>query len=1522
MSSTADRYAALSAGQRVKLLRRLVELNRVGEIPAVVPKRGDGPVRLSPAQEDLWVHESLYPGTATLNLCCSYRFDRPVAVAELEQALTIVQDRHDTLRMRIVEDGGEPRVEFPPAGPFRLELVDLRGTGTTVDEALAEFSRRPFDLSGDPLIQGRFITVDDTRSTLVLAVHHIATDWWSFDVLHAEFAEAYQAVRSREVPRHRRPEIQYADFAAWQRELAEAGVFDAQLAFWRGYLAQPPAPLTVGRELRTATARPDIAQVPFRLGADLQEAVRAIARARGATVYGVLMTAFAVLAHRLSGRPDLILGTPTANRSAKGLERVIGYVMNAVPTRWRIRPGDSFTEILGRFTADFPKILANADVPVGKIVGAAAPERMPGRSPLFQWVFMYLQAQESVRAIREIAEPQRVHTGGEHDLVGIARETEDGIEGSFEVRTDVYPVELVRRWAESFTVLLAGLLAAPELPVGGVALLSAAERRRLAVQADATSVDLPPASLADLVARWAARTPDAIAVESPEATLSYAELLDRADRLAGRLPRCTAAGQPLVALAFGRTLAMTVAIVAVQRAGCAYLPVDRDYPADRIRYLLDDAAPALVLTDVWDAATLPKTGVPRLVVDPVADPGGPPGPPVPTHPRRAAYVMYTSGSTGRPKGVVVECAGLASLVETVVRRFGLGPDSRVLQLGSPSFDISVVELCMAFGSGGTLVFPPRGPLAGEALGDVLRQRRITCAVVPPAVIASVPPGDFPDLRALCLAADVCPPELVAAWSGATLKLFNGYGPTEATVATTFSDPLDPAAGVPPIGRPTANTRAYVLDARLSPVPDGVPGELYVGGASVARGYLGRADLTAERFVADPYAPAAGARMYRTGDLVCRRTDGQLDFLGRTDGQFSLRGYRIEPGEIEAVLTRHEAVARAVVVVREDDARRRLVAYLVPAGGARLETGAVLAHAVATLPGHLVPGVFVTLDAVPVTPNGKVDRAALPPPVAEPRAGVREPATAREELLCALFAELLGVAEVGADDGFLSLGGDSITAIQLVGRCRAAGLEVTVAEVLASGTPATLAVLARTASIVDDPGVGRFPLTPIMRWWLDHAGPLDTFTMSALIHVPAGSDRERLAAALRVLTSRHGALRMVLRESSDCWELEVPPADRAAADPELTEVDATGLDDAETRVAALEAAARVTLDPTAGRMLAAVWFDSGPHRDGRLLITAHHLAVDALSWHLLDEELAQLLDSGPGRLPAPTTSLPRWAHALRDHTAEVAGEFPLWERALSGADTRLAPERTIDGPRATLRFTSSIERAPTPEVLVTALLAAAVRWRGRGTGLLLDLEGHGRKPFAADLDVSRTVGWFTTQYPLRLDAEAAGAEEFWQGGERTRQALRQVRDQLEAVPLSGLGYGLLRHLDPDLGPKLAGLPEPDVRLNYLGRLTAGGTRLELLGAVPADAVPLTHLIEVDAATEAGPAGLRLVATWSYPAGSCTAAEVRELAGLWCTAVGLLAAQPDPGAGFPLTGLTSEQLAALDAELAEDEGESQW
>ncbi|GHH87457.1 hypothetical protein GCM10018793_63310 [Streptomyces sulfonofaciens] len=1524
----AERLAALTREQRVTLVRRLVAAGRnPASLPAVVAAhRAAGPAPLSPAQRDLWVFDSLHPGSAALNLCGTYHFDHPVETGRLEAALRLVCSRHDVLRSRITGEVGALTAAPAPVESFGVERRDLRDGSATLDEAVAAIRARPFDLARESPLRACHIVLDDARSTLVLSLHHIITDWYSFDILHTEFAQAYAALAGGGTPPER-PEVQYADYAAWQAELEEAGVFDAQLDFWRDYLKEPPGPLDAG----AAAVAPDSGSqqgtesVPFTLSAERAGAVREFARRHDTSVFAVLLSAFAVLVHRLTGSPDFVLGTPTANRGAKGLERLIGYVMNVMPTRWRIDPARSFEDLLTGFVADLPGILAHSSVPVGRIVSDLAPQRTADRSPLFQWVFMHLGQQQSIHTLPEGARFQRVHTGGEHDFVVIVRDTPDGsMQGVFEFHTELFAPETVGHWTDSFTVLLADLLARPRVPVGRSALLGADARRRLGRVQHGPAATGPATSLSALVAKWAALTPDAVALDGPRGALGYALLEERVARAAGRLAALGVGPESIVGLAMPRGPEFVTALLAVDRAGGAHLHLDPAHPAERTSRLVRDARPALVLTGdgvpapagaralAWREAQEGREGADCAPI--AADPAGP-------DPHGAAYVIYTSGSTGEPKGVVVTRSGLAALTASLVDGGGLGTHTRVAQLASGSFDASISELCAAFGSGGTLVVPGPEPLAGPALAAFLADHGVTWALIPPTVLASMPADGRADLRALATlltGGEAVGAELAARWAPGR-SLVNAYGPTEATVIATLSDPLRPGE-VPPIGRPVRGVRVQVLDALLQPVPVGVVGELYLAGPQLARGYLHRPGATAARFVPDPDAGEPGALMYRTGDLVRWAADGRLYYEGRSDDQVKIRGFRIEPGEVEAVLAAHPQVRQAAVVVREDrPGDRRLVAYAVPERGPGGQEGdavpdgaSLRSHLAGRLPAHLVPAAVVVLDQVPTTVGGKLDRRALPAP-AYGAAVSEAPRTARERLLAGLFAEVLGVARVGVDEDFFSLGGDSIMALQLVAAARAAGLELTAREVFAAGTVGGLAALARNADPAPRPdsargaeAAGPVPLTSIMRWWLENndGGDLPGFHLSLVVPVPRGAGPATVGAAVGDLVRRHDALRLRLAPDHGCLTVVEAPADGHPVE----RVDARGLDAAALAEAARGEAARTRLDPVRGETVRAVWFDTsrdGGQDDGRLLLTVHHLGVDVVSQRILVRELGRLL-AGDRTPPAASTSFTRWARLLHDDALSPAREAELgaWRAALDPAG---AVDLGSPGPGAVRHdLTRTLDRACTQtllttlpaahdcrlrDLLLTALTAAATRTATGASALVMHVEGHGRQTpgDTAEIDLSRTVGWFTDQYPVRVDLSGAGhPAAFWSGGTQAVAALQDAVAQLRRLPADGIGYGQLRHLNPRTGPELSGFPRPAVRFNYMGRIGGSGSGApegtELLGVV--GTMPPAHAVEIDAHVDDGPGGPRLTATWSWPA-DVPDATVHRLADDWFAALRLLA-----------------------------------
>ncbi len=1002
----------------------------------------------------------------------------------------------------------------------------------------------------------------------------------------------------------------------------------------------------------------------------------------------------------------------------------------------------------------------------------------------------------------------------------------------------------------------------------------------------------------------AALTPGATAVVCEDDELTYAGLDREAARVA-RVLRSRGAGPgQVIAVALPRSIAMVAGLLGVMKAGAAYLPLDLDHPADRLSYMLGDAGARLVLTDSEFSARLPPTdGLAEVVIDKLGV--SPDRRPLPEpHLLSPAYVIYTSGSTGRPKGVVVTHEGIGSLIATATERLGVNAGSRVVQFASLGFDVAVWDICMALCTGATLiVVPSQMRIPDSSLTRYLADHGATHMILPPSLVAALPRDcALPEGAVLVVGTETVPSELIARWSE-RLRVVVAYGVTEATVNSTLWDPEPALKGPAPIGRPDPNTRTYVLDSGLQPVPVGEAGELYIGGRGLAQGYLGRAGLTSERFVADPFG-RPGSRMYRTGDLARWRPDGTLDFLRRVDAQVKIRGHRVEPGEVEDVLMRHPAVAQAAVVVRD----RRLAGYVVPGGPV---TGAELrAHVASLLPEYMVP-VIVLLDSpLPLNTNGKVDRAALPAPDWSALAGDTAPANEREELLCSLFGGVLGLPAVGADDDFFGLGGDSIVALQLVARARREGLAITPRQVFERRTPARLAAAASATSPVAPSGPepsGPIPPTPIACWLRDLGGEAGTFHQSMELKLPAGVDARNLHCILQGLVDAHDLLRSRLRRDLG-WALEVASPGGFRVEAMLRRVVTGGAREREMR----EAVSR--LDPEAGRMLQMVWFCSGQQAAGTLFLALHHLVADGVTWRALTADLAamwaQVSAGGEPEISPAATSFARWSGLLHDEAATPRreGEIGFWRRQLSGPDPligRRAVDPAVDR-GATLR-SYSLDLSPeltgplltdvpaavhggVNDALVAGFVAAVARWRrSGGSEVLIDLESHGREEVGG-ADLSRTVGWFTSIYPVRLDAGDGDWDSLCAGGPEALAALRWVKEQLRAVPGGGLGFGLLRHLNMRTRAELAALPAPQLLFNYLGRFSGGA---EDWGPVAGDdavgegfdpTMPAPHTLEMNAQTRETPDGPQLRATWSWPDGVFDPAEVARLGQLWFDALG--------------------------------------
>ncbi|MEW1654275.1 amino acid adenylation domain-containing protein [Streptomyces sp. NPDC093707] len=1024
---------------------------------ALVPAQRPARLPLSFAQQRLWFLGRLDGPGATYNIPLVLRLDGPLDIAALGAALDDVIERHEALRTVYPQHDGEPEqlVLDPAQARFTLTVDDVEEPDlpARITAAVTE----PIDVEAQVPLRARLLRLGAESHVAVLALHHIAGDGWSLAPLARDLGAAYRARAEGRAPDWSPLPVQYADYALWQRRILgeesdPESLTARQLDFWRRALAGVPEALTLpwDRPRPAVTDHRGEAHF-FRLDQDTHQGLVELARASGCTLFMVVQAAVSVLLSRHGAGEDIPLGTAVAGRSDEALDDLVGFFVNTLVLRTDLSGDPTFRELLDRVREFDLTAFAHQDVPFERLVEALNPARSQDHHPLFQ-VMLVLQNQATadIELPGLTATGQPVHTGiSKFDLTFSFTETRDasgtaaGIDAHLEYSTELFDPGTVHRLAHRLRRLLSAVVADADLPVRGYDLLTAQERSRMLGEwGRGPAAYLPASTVPELFAEQVTRTPDAQAVRDTTGTLTYAQLNARANDLAHHLSGHGIGPEDLVALALPRSTDLIVAILAVLKARAAYLPLDPAYPPARIAFMLADAAPSFVITTASLRTELPTTARCLALDDTAAWSTGhtadPRTGPLPTHP---AYVIYTSGSTGRPKGVVVTHQGVGAMVRTQTERLGLTSASRVLQMASISFDAAFWDLCMGLLTGACLeIADPAQLVPGPPLAGLLAERGITHLTLPPAALVVMPQNEgIPAGTTLVLAGEACPPALVARWADGR-RLANAYGPTETTVCATMSDfqpptaPQGPTHRVP-IGVPVHHAQAYVLDDALELVPPGVIGELYVAGDGLARGYLHQPGLTAARFVPDPFS-RTGGRMYRTGDLVRWNDRGELEYLSRADDQVKLRGFRIELGEIEAALTAVPGITAACALVREDrPGDRRLVAYAVPADGQRETATARMRQALrAQLPEHMVPSAFVVLDALPLTPNGKTDRRGLPAPGPATGTGTgRAPDTEQEKLLCAVFAEVLGVPGMGLDDDFFEAGGHSLLAVKLAQR---------------------------------------------------------------------------------------------------------------------------------------------------------------------------------------------------------------------------------------------------------------------------------------------------------------------------------------------------------------------------------------------------------------------------------------------------------------------------------------------------------
>jgi len=1346
-----------------------------------IPRRRQeaSPPPLSFAQERLWFLDRLEPGTAQYNILAPLSLRGQLDVRAFAAALTEVVRRHDTLRTTFEMVGEGPAIRIHPPAPVRVPVVDLRGLPRSERAApgrrLAEReAARPFDLGAGPLFRFRLFCLGDGEWLGVTTLHHIASDGWSMGVLVGEFAALYRSFTRGETPRLPELPIRYGDFAAWQREWLAGERLEAQIGYWQGALAGAPPLL----ELPTDRPRPPLPSYrggarPVRLSGTLRDALAALGLAGGATLFMVLMAAFQVLLARLSGERDLTVGTPVANRVRREVEGLIGLFVNTLVVRGRLAAGLPFRAFLAQARGTILGALAHQDLPFERLVEALRVSRSRAHPPLFQVLFALQNTPMGALTLPGVAlEFVEIDSGAaKFDLNLDLSELPGGLQGRLEFATDLFDATTIQRFLASFRTLLEAVAAEPDRPWDALPLLAPVELRQLAEWND-TAVAWKPEGVSTLPARIAARAaraPDAVAVVAGDEALSYGELLARASRLASELRGRGVARGNLVGLAAERGLEMVVGLLGILGAGAAYVPLDPEYPADRLAAMVEDARMSVVLAQAHLAPGLPAGPYQILVPGPEGG-GEEPFPAPDLGPDDLAYVIFTSGSTGRPKGAANAHRGIDNRLLWMQSAFSLGPGDRVLQKTPASFDVSVWEFFWTLEAGATLVMArPGGHRDGAYLVSTLAERAITTLHFVPSMLgAFLEEGDVERataVRRVITSGEALTPDLVRRFyhrfppgpGTDGPELHNLYGPTEAAVDVTWWPCPRPGGELTsvPIGRPIANTRTHVVDRLFQPVPVGVAGELLLGGVQVGRGYFGRPALTARSFVPDPFAADAGTgeggeggeRLYRTGDLVRWRPVGEIEFLGRIDFQVKLRGLRIELGEIENALAAHPDVFGATVLAVGGE---RLVAYVVAesgGGAARPRPEALKAFLGSRLPEYMVPSLFVFLDAFPLTSSGKVSRRELPAP--EPETGGADyepPRTPTEELLAGLWVELLGTERVGRRDHFFELGGHSLLATRLLARLRRTwGVEVPLGRVFETPTLAGLAAAVDGALAGAEGGAGEGgrlaeALPPIPRrgdpsgrpggegllplsfaqerlWFIDRLEPgSPAYNLPAAFAVWGDLDLAACRRALAAIVRRHETLRTVFEEvGGEARQRVAPPG--PAGDFPLPVLDLGALAPAAARRCADEILTRESaraFDLVRGPLLRCLFVrlpGEGREAAGRVLFNMHHIVSDGWSLGVLVGELTRLYRDADAALPELPVQYGDFALWQREWLAgeRLSAQLAFWQKELADLPPRL--ELPVDRPRPAVWSSGSAWRSLALPAAAVAPLAALARSEG-------------------------------------------------------------------------------------------------------------------------------------------------------------------------------------------------------------------
>jgi len=1441
------------------------------------------------------------PESTAYNVCFTARITSEINIPAFKKSFQRLINRDQSLRSNFKIIDGNPVQTVSGFKEICFTEVDVSDKSESeIKKIVTGYHRTPFDLENGDVFKVYLLKKSENNFILLISVHHIACDGWSIGIMLNELKQIYESEKDNKNISFPPLTIKYSDYVKFQIEFVQSEKGAEQWSYWKEELrGELPVLNLTADKTRPALQTFNGDTEYFQLEKELADEVNKFSKTEGTTVFVTLLSAYFVFLYKYSGQNDIIIGSPTTGRTKTEFDKLIGYFINPVSVRGSISGSDSFKAILKQIKKKILNAVSNQDYPFPLIVEKLLNKRDPGRSAVFQ-TFFGMQKIQQDEELQEIIvynnDDVKVNWGsltlqpygitqqdGQFDLSLDLIAGKKLFSGAFKYNSDIFDKETISGMAENFKNLLKNILTYPDSELKELDLLPAKIRNKLVTERNNTNREFANFDFVHaLIHKNAEKYPEAAALITDDAELSYRELEDSSNRLANYLIKKGLRSGDLICVCMERSPDMVISILGVLKSGAAYVPVDPNYPADRIAHMISDSGSKYILTQKKLLDFLQNIKAETIITDDekseylkedISYPG------INLSLTDPAYAIYTSGSTGLPKGVLISHRSLTNHMLWMINEFNFDSTVRVLQKTPFSFDASVWEFYLPFLTGGSLVIAgPDGHMDTAYMKEIIKRNNVNVLQMVPSLLNLFldEPGieECNSLKYIFSGGEALTKYLCTkVYIKLDVTLCNLYGPTEATIDSAFyicsKNETDENI---PIGKPVNNAKAYILDGDMNPVPDRTAGELYLSGVNIALGYVNNKTLTDEKFSDNIFSKIPGEKMYRTGDIAKYNSKGELVFLGRSDEQVKFRGYRIELGEIESVLNNIRGINNSIVLLREDKpGNKKLTAYIVADKNTVQNINELKLFLKGKLPEYMIPSAYVILDKIPYTPNGKVDKNSLPAPDDKLISGgdYKEPLKPVEIILSNIWKDVLKIEKAGINDNFFELGGDSIISIQIISRANREGIKISPRQMFQHQTIAELSavVTQKTAKAVDqNPVTGFVPNTPVQQRFFNHdlKNP-SLFNHSISFEIPAELNSDHLGNSFNLLYEHHDALRL----SIDFKGNEIIQFNNEVRHVSLFSIeDLKNIPENEIQKIINERTIfhNKSIDITKGELLRAVRFITGKNQTDLLLICIHHLCVDGISWRILLEDLNSLINNfqnnNPPGLPPKTTSFRDWSYFLKDHAQSeiIKNEFSYWKDLLSLNSGKIRTDNNFNQSENTVSSESTIELHLTEEssnfilkdihkkyntqindILLTALILAFNKWQGHNK-LLLNLEGHGREEISEDTDINRTVGWFTSVYPVMLNVSDPS---------ETGSAIKSVKESLRNIPESGIGFGLLKFLcdDEEIKKSISSFSEPEILFNYLGQFNfnTDWKIREDLKLVQDKSELRFHLIEINAMT---------------------------------------------------------------------------